>query len=146
MVGIAQKTTQSKMDAVMQVMKYMERVQQQFQELHHLVNMMHEIETKYGYRPQEHRPDYIPEVYAEADDMIKRIDEINKIRHLEKIEKLREAQKIRDALMGKISTSANFSGHTTTRRTPRDRYRGNGTGSRWWPIDYGWEIDYKWFD
>ncbi|XP_069364619.1 uncharacterized protein [Maniola hyperantus] len=121
MVGLAQREEKFKMDSLFETIKHTELIQKLFFEIFHLVNMFHEISKKYSHAPSE-------------EDQIKKIlerqKEIDSIRKIEKKKRMKQLKKDREMFkkQGKVMDK-------------KDRKPGN----RWWPIDYGWEVDYQWW-
>ncbi|CAG4969713.1 unnamed protein product [Colias eurytheme] len=107
--------------------KRLEFVQKLFLEIYHLVNMMHEINRKYkNLLLQESAI-----MGGETD-----LTEVN--RALEQIEYNRKLQaKKRKKQMQKMQRQKKYGYIEINFPSPK----GN---NKWWPLDYGWEIDYYW--
>ncbi|KAL0858509.1 hypothetical protein ABMA27_012371 [Loxostege sticticalis] len=102
----------------MEVVLYLYDIENTYWHIDHLINMQHEIERKYRIVSNiRASPDEVELLDLTADPNMK----IKKSRHTRD----RLGEQI-DAMMGRLSS--------TKKKSTR----------WWWPIEYGWEIDYYW--
>ncbi|XP_063836162.1 uncharacterized protein LOC135085305 [Ostrinia nubilalis] len=114
-------------DNVFETLRHLELVEHLGQEIYHLSHMIHEIPRKYRQIPE----------FANLEkeiDMAKVQEEMKNLKEQERLQK-REKKKAAKVLK-KLRELAMAQGQKVN-YPPKIR-------NKWWPIDYGWEIDYYW--
>ncbi|CAG9577653.1 unnamed protein product [Danaus chrysippus] len=114
-----------KSDAVFDIMKRLEMVQNIFLDILHLTYMINEISKKYAYLSQSTGPGAgnYTEDFEDMENKRKLLLWMQKKRQ-------KEMKKIRNMIFkGEVQFTQ------STRKKPK----------KMWPLDYGWEIDYKWW-
>ncbi|XP_050360339.1 uncharacterized protein LOC126780115 [Nymphalis io] len=114
-------------DVVLETLKHTELIQSLFLEIYHLVQMLHEIMRKYKtFKEFSDKMQYDRTVIDEYNKKLK----MNQLeREKERKRKIKEMKKRTKLFMKGIINIA----------PPKTKPK-----NKWWPIDYGWEIDYYW--
>ena len=128
MVVIIQHHYDYPIDLLFDIIKSTELIQKLFLEIYHLVNMFHEIARKYSHMPEFHIKS--EQSTQDLENALKRILENQRNMERETKKKMKEWKKQWQLYM---------KGLTLMRPSPKPKPK-----NRWWPIDYGWEIDYYW--
>ncbi|XP_046975981.1 uncharacterized protein LOC124542092 [Vanessa cardui] len=116
-------------DVLFETLVHTELVQKLFLEIYHLVNMVHEIAAKYKasyVKKSSDKHQYDRSVVVEHNF---RVQENARLRERDRKKRLKQLNKERKLYLKGLS----LFGPRTTKKP-----------SKWWPIDYGWEIDYYW--
>lgn len=108
---------------LMELVLYLEEIEHHYWEVDHLTKMLHEVERKY-YIESELNEEYVEPVTDISGASVPPQYAFASSRKTTKRKKIKMDIYIENML--KSST-------TKKKRT-----------NRWWPIDYGWEIDYYW--
>ncbi|XP_041983595.1 uncharacterized protein LOC121736461 isoform X1 [Aricia agestis] len=126
MVETARHPLDFNSDTVIDTLRATELVQRLFFEIYHLVNIIHEIPKKYGRMPEfSGHGGYDPTKIAETEKRIARLERERRRRKRKWLKEMLNMQ-----ALGQLAQIAH-------RKPVRP-------GNKWWPIDYGWEIDYYW--
>ncbi|KAG6463140.1 hypothetical protein O3G_MSEX013692 [Manduca sexta] len=129
MVEHVKRPMESKADSVFATLKRTELIQKLYFEIFHLVNMAHEIPKKYSYM-------------EEFREMLTQVDLDELLRHEQWIKDNERQRKLnmkfekkRMQQMRELFLKAKIKSYSPVQQK---KY------NKWWPIDYGWEIDYYW--
>lgn len=109
-----------------------EWVQKLFFEVFHMVNMIHEVPRKYVDQKE----------FTVEDKKQKKMGDAQYLEALERMEKYRrEREKRKRDMMKFMQKSKNLSelGNMGFTRKPAKPM------NKWWPINYGWEIEDQWY-
>ncbi|OWR41249.1 hypothetical protein KGM_215148 [Danaus plexippus plexippus] len=124
MVGIIKRPLKFKSDAVFDVIKRTEMVENLFLDILHLIYMINEIKRKYLHTQQT------TGTGGEYNVTFEDMEEKRKLLLWLQKKRQKEMKKIRNLI---------FKGEMEF--TPRTTRK----AKKWWPLDYGWEIDYQWW-
>ncbi|XP_026748109.1 uncharacterized protein LOC113509043 isoform X2 [Trichoplusia ni] len=117
-------------DNFFNTLKRTELIQVLYFEIYHLVRMMHEIPVKYDAEEEFTKKEKKKPTKQELYDTKKSIEEMQKRREREKRKRRKLNAKLREAFDRGMALSKYGK--------KRDPY------NKWWPVDYGWEIDHWW--
>ncbi|XP_026748097.1 uncharacterized protein LOC113509038 [Trichoplusia ni] len=126
----------------MEHVMFLQDVEMNYWELEHLMNMLHEVERKYKIETS------ILSTYHEMNS--KEVQE-----EKARIAKEKKAAKMKGKGVGSDPLGSNYPGQNRPRKKKKQfvlsdyiKNRLNPTTTQktrwWWPIEYGWEIDYWW--